>query len=130
VTPRATTALAVVAIAALTACAPSERPEVARGRSLFSELGCIACHRTDPRATLPTIGPSLARLVGREETFDDGTRGVVDEAYLRESLRDPDARTVAGFQRGVMSAGLGSARDRIKDETVLQALVAYIASLR
>jgi mono/diheme cytochrome c family protein len=109
---------------------PSEDAQTARGRALFTELGCAACHRTDAAATLPTIGPSLWQVVGRVERFADGTSTTVDAAYLRESVVDPDARTVAGFERGVMSAGLGAARERLADPEVVDALVRFVMSLR
>ena len=125
---------ALLALAAITfvSCdlVRSEDPQVARGRVLFRELGCVSCHRTDPAATIPTIGPSLWQLAGRVERFADGTSATVDEAYLRESMTDPDARTVAGFERGLMTAGLGAGRERLLDRAVVDALVRYVMSLK
>jgi cytochrome c oxidase subunit 2 len=122
----------VLAALALMSCnaGPGEDPQVSRGRVLFMELGCVACHRTDPAATAPTIGPSLWRVLGRVERFADGTSATVDADYLRQSMEDPDARTVAGFERGVMIAGLGSARERLRDPEVVEALVRYVTSLK
>lgn len=96
---------------------------------MFVELGCGSCHRTDARATTPTIGPSLAGLFGRQEVLSDGSTVHVDEVYLRESITSPDARTVAGYGSGVMAAGLGAARERLADPEVVDALIEYIRSL-
>ena len=125
-------ALLVLAALTLMSCdlGRGEDPEVARGRTLFRELGCAACHRTDAAASLPTIGPSLWQVVGRVERFADGTNSTVDEPYLRESMTDPDARTVAGFEPGVMTSGLGAGRERLLDPAVVDALVRYVMSLR
>ena len=131
---RLRTRLPALALAALTlmSCGlgASADPQAARGRALFRELGCATCHRTEAAATLPTIGPSLWQVLGRVERFSDGTSATVDAAYLRESMVDPDARTVAGFERGVMSAGLGAARERLADPEVVDALVRFVMSLR
>jgi cytochrome c551/c552 len=132
-TGRRTLLPAVLALTGLTlmSCGlgASEDPQIARGRALFRELGCVTCHRTDAAATLPAIGPSLWQVLGRVERFADGTSATVDAAYLRESMTDPDARTVAGFERGVMSAGLGAARERLADPEVVDALVRFVMSL-
>ena len=131
---RALLPVIALALAALTlmSCGlgASADPQTARGRALFTELGCATCHRTEAAATLPAIGPSLWQVLGRVERFSDGTSTTVDAAYLRESMVDPDARTVAGFERGVMTAGLGAARERLTDPEVVDALVRFVMSLR
>jgi hypothetical protein len=59
--------------------------------------------------------------------LDHGTAVVADEAYLRESIRDPSAKTVKGYAAGLMATVIhpGSLRDEQID-----ALVAYIKTLR
>lgn len=131
--PRALLASALLALAALTlvSCGGvSEDPQLARGRALFTQLGCVTCHRTDPTATTPAVGPSLWQAFGRVERFADGASAPIDAAYLRESMTNPDARTVAGFERGVMTAGLGAARERLSDPEVVESLVRYVMSLK
>jgi cytochrome c oxidase subunit 2 len=49
---------------------------------------------------------------------------VADDAYIRESILDPNAKIVAGFQPNVMPNFKG----QITEENVIQ-LIAYIKSL-
>ena len=42
--------------------------------------------------------PSLRGLFGSEVTLEGGEKVVADDAYLRESILSPGARTVQGFQ--------------------------------
>jgi hypothetical protein len=46
-----------------------------------------------------------------------------DEAYLTESIEDPDAKIVAGFRPGVMSAAI---KPHSVSKADAQALVAYL----
>ena len=53
----------------------------------------------------------------------DGSTVVVDENYIRESLLEPNAKVVAGFE-----AVMPTYQGRLKDDEIL-ALIAYIKSL-
>lgn len=64
-------------------------------KALAQERGCAACHSFDGTAG---IGPSWKGSYGNMRSFQDGTALVADEAYLRESMLQPAARVVAGFQ--------------------------------
>jgi cytochrome c2 len=97
---------------------PSSDPLVAQGEQLFQAKICFTCHSTDGS---PLIGPTLKDLFGRQEKLADGTDLVVDDAYIRESILDPNAKTVEGFVPGMMPPVLAGITD---DE--LTALVAYI----
>lgn len=61
--------------------------------------GCVGCHSLDGSAG---AGPTWQGIYGREEALDDGTTVVVDDAYIRESIYEPNANIVAGFQPNVM----------------------------
>lgn len=61
------------------------------GRALFQGLGCAACH------TNPKTGPSLAGLAGQTVQLEGGAAVRADDAYLRESIVDPVAKVVAGY---------------------------------
>jgi mono/diheme cytochrome c family protein len=89
------------------------------GQALFQELGCMGCHTGQPNA----VGPPLAGLIGEQVTLSDGQTITADEAYIRESILDPSARVVAGYQP-IMPSFQG----RISEEE-LTALVDYIRSL-
>lgn len=104
---------------------PREDPALAaRGESLANTYGCVSCHSPDGSAR---VGPTWKRLYGSVEVLEGGATVRAGEAYLRESVNDPDAKTVKGFPRGVMAGAIkpGSIPERDVD-----ALVAYIRSLR
>src|SRR5690606_39742663 len=71
------------------------------GQLFYTQLGCYACHSLDGT---PMVGPTWAGLYGREVELTTGERVVADEAYLRESIEDPDAKIVRGYAAGVMTA--------------------------
>lgn len=91
---------------------------VEQGRALADAKGCVACHTIDGS---PRVGPTWKGLHGKTETMADGSTALVDEAYLRSFIRDPQARHVKGFPP-VMP------KIELSDEE-LAALVAYIQSL-
>jgi cytochrome c oxidase subunit 2 len=99
----------------------------AQGAELFTRFGCVACHSVTGQAG---VGPSLKGLYGRRERMDDGTVILADDAYIRESIVQPDARTVNGYSRGVMAAGIAANLEEIRQPNNLNALVEYIKSLR
>jgi cytochrome c oxidase subunit 2 len=91
---------------------------VARGRALAASKGCVACHSNDGR---PGIGPTWKHLFGRNETMEDGSTALVDEAFVRGIIRDPKSRDIKGFPQVMPQVPMSD------DE--LDALVAYIRSL-
>lgn len=99
----------------------SADPLVVEGKALFASRICFTCHSTDGS---PLVGPTLKDLFGREEELDDGSKFVVDEAYVRESILEPNARTVKGFVAGMMPPVLGGVTD-----AELTSLIAYIKTL-
>ena len=90
-----------------------------QGEKLFADLACNTCHRDDSQAR----GPQLKGAFGHVVRFQDGTTGVMDENYIRESILNPQAKIVAGFQP-LMPTFQGVA----SEEQILQ-LIAYIRSL-
>jgi cytochrome c oxidase subunit II len=92
-----------------------------RGRQIAEQAGCLGCHSTDGTVR---IGPTLQGLFGRTVTLDDGTTVTADENYIRESILDPNAKIVRGFQP-VMPSYEG----RLSEEEVA-ALIAYIETLK
>ena len=67
---------------------------IEQGRQLAQSRGCLGCHSTDGSAG---VGPTWLGLFGKTETLADGSTVVVDAAYLKESITDPNARVVQGF---------------------------------
>lgn len=95
-------------------------PAVKRGKSVYVRLLCATCHSVNGARL---IGPTHLNLLGREETLTDGSRIVVDEAYLRESILDPQKRVVKDFPP-IMPA----MKDKITDAQ-LDDLIAYLRFL-
>lgn len=94
-------------------------PTEVRGRKLFDRHRCGSCHRQ----TAGARGPSLIGLFGRERRLESGETIVADESYLRESILQPAARIVAGYEP-LMPAYAG----QISEGEVLH-LIAYLKSL-
>lgn len=65
-----------------------------RGAKQFADLACSTCHLDSGQGR----GPSLHDIVGKPVELQDGTTVVVDEAYLRESILNSQAKVVKGFQ--------------------------------
>jgi len=82
------------AAAALTNLTPAER-----GQRLVSNNGCAACHSIDGSKG---IGPTWKGLAGSAVPLADGSSVVVDDAYLKESIKTPNAKIVEGFQPNAM----------------------------
>ncbi len=77
-----------------------ETPEE-RGEYWYTELGCATCHSLDG-ATENFAGPSWLNIYERDEKLDDGSVVVADDAYIRESILEPNAQIVDGYAANVM----------------------------
>lgn len=105
--------------AATIACqeAPAKEP-VARGRQIFQRLDCGQCHTIDGSGG--RIGPDLTHIGAVAATRRPGYTA---EQYIRESIVDPGAYIVPGYN-DVMPRGLA----RNLSPSDLDALIAYLAS--
>ena len=92
----------------------------ARGQKAFQDLACHTCHMEDAAGR----GPALAGLFGSQVKLADGSTAVADEAYLRESILNPQAKLVAGYQP-LMPTFQG-----LVSEEALMGLIEYIKSLQ
>lgn len=63
------------------------------GERLF-KLNCAGCHNINGVAA---TGPALNTIWGAEESLIDGTKVKVDENYISESIKYPNAKVVAGY---------------------------------
>jgi cytochrome c oxidase subunit 2 len=89
------------------------------GQSIFQQLGCSTCHRSDTQGR----GPNLVGLFGNPVQLEDGRIVIADENYIRESILSPAAKIVSGF-KPIMPVFQG-----LVSEEQLSALVAYIKTL-
>lgn len=69
------------------------------GKALVAQNGCSACHSIDGSKL---TGPTWRGLFGSQVTLSDGSTVAADEAYLTESIADPNAKVVQGFPPGIM----------------------------
>jgi len=90
------------------------------GAQLYKSKACYTCHTTDGG---PKVGPSFKGIFGHETELESGGKVKVDENYIRESILEPRAKVVKGFQP-VMPTYQGLLKDKQID-----ALIAYIKSL-
>lgn len=95
-------------------------PPAEAGALVYAKKGCNQCHTVNGT---PGVGPSFQGSFGHERHWADGTSGVMDENYIRESVLSPRAKVVAGFDP-VMPTFQG----RLK-EAEITALIAYLQSL-
>jgi cytochrome c oxidase subunit 2 len=102
--------------------APREATSLARvGEHVAVTRGCMRCHTADGT---PHIGPTWAGLFGSVVPLQGGGSALVDEAYITESMMDPELKLHARFPplmptyRGLLGA----------PET--GALIEYIRALR
>jgi cytochrome c oxidase subunit 2 len=97
----------------------SSNPVVA-GEKLFAEKACITCHVPDGTGR----SPSLNGVYGAQVLLADGSTVTADEAYIRESILQPNAKIVARYQ-----PLMPSFQGQLTEEQIL-ALIAYIKSLQ
>lgn len=74
----------------------------------------------------PRVGPTWKGLFGKERALADGSTVKADEAYLRESIVDPNAKIAKGFPSDVMPQDFGQKLS----EADIEAIIAYIKTLR
>ena len=114
-TPRAATTIALA------------KPTLEEGARLYQMIGCMACHSTDG-TTVGKVGPSWKGLAGSERQISKGIGKVkADAAYLRESITNPGAKVVSGFEKFDTGMPIYAG---ILNESQIESLVLYIQSLK
>jgi cytochrome c oxidase subunit 2 len=98
----------------------ADRSMALKGRGLFLKYQCITCHSANSQARAPVLEDLYLRRV----PLTDGSTVIADDNYLRESILNPKAKIVAGYQP-IMPPFAGQI-----DEAELQQVIAYIKSLR
>jgi cytochrome c oxidase subunit II len=90
------------------------------GEKLFTQLACVTCHLGNGTGR----GPSLNGVYGAKVLLADSTVVTADDEYIRESILQPKAKIVAGYQP-VMPTFQGL----VTEEQILN-LTAYVKSLQ
>ena len=99
--------------------ASSGESMVEAGQRQFQQLGCETCHKS----TATGRGPSLVGMYDKPVTLNNGQEIVVDSDYIRESILQPTAKIVAGYEP-IMPVFEG----QISEQSLLQ-IASYIKSL-
>jgi mono/diheme cytochrome c family protein len=110
----------------LAKAAASGPVSVEEGRRLFQAYGCVACHEIE-NPEITRLGPPLKGMFGRPREIAGGVlRVTADEAYIRESILEPAAKIVAGYESG--GTGMPSYAGVLTDAQV-ESLVLFIRGL-
>ncbi len=98
----------------------AEGSMASQGEKMFQQFGCSTCHLMDEQGRCP----NLRGMYGTNVLLSDGHTVLADDAYIRESILNPNAKIVAGFHGDIMPTFQG----QISEEGMLQ-LIEYIKSL-
>ena len=74
-------------------------PNADRGELIAGQNGCQACHSIDGSSL---VGPTWQNLYGAEVELDDGTVVIADDAFISESILEPNAKIVSGYPANAM----------------------------
>jgi cytochrome c oxidase subunit II len=88
------------------------------GEELFDKHDCLGCHTLDGSEG---AGPTFRALFGSTRKLHGGREVIADEAYLVESIVDPDAKVAEGYDEGTMPP---------YDELAAEDLAAMVEALR
>ena len=92
-----------------------------RGKKVYQEKGCSACHSVDGS---PIVGPTFKGLFGHKVELESGETITADENYIRHSILEPQAQIVKGYQP-VMPSFKGKLTDK-----EITGVIEYIKSLK
>lgn len=82
---------------------------------------CASCHTVDGTAS---TGPTWKDLYGKMETLTDGSQVLVDDAYIIQSIFEPGAKVVKGFEKQNMTSFRG-----LLNPVQVQGLIEYMKSI-
>jgi mono/diheme cytochrome c family protein len=94
----------------------------AEGAQVFQRVGCVACHSVDGTQAGKT-GPTLKGVYGSRVPLTGKAARVADDVYLLQSILEPGADIVQGFEPGMPSFR------GVLSEAQVRSLVMYIETL-
>lgn len=80
-----------------------QQQRVVAGAKLIVADSCAACHLNGPDSRL---APSFTSLAGHRVQLKDGHSALVNEAFLRRGLLDPESEELSGYASRPMIAAL------------------------
>jgi len=96
-----------------------EEVSASRGEQLITANACNACHSVDGSRL---VGPSFQGLYGAERNFADGSSTTADDEYITESIVQPDANIVEGYDNVMASYSYLS-------DGEIQSIIEYLKTL-
>ena len=92
-----------------------------KGEALFQQLGCVTCHQAE--ADRQGRCPNLHGIYGKSQELNSGKVVVADATYIRESILNPSAKIVKGYEN-IMPTFSG-----LVTEDGVQQLIEYVKSI-
>ncbi|WP_229253976.1 DUF6797 domain-containing protein [Dyadobacter sp. NIV53] len=93
-----------------------------RGKSLFQNMACAGCH-SEGLKTDGMYGPPFQNLFKAERHFEDGSKAIADEKYIRESILSPSVKVVKGYSPEMPSF------EGILTDPDIESIILYVKSL-
>jgi cytochrome c oxidase subunit II len=100
---------------------PDDLTQAQWGEKLFVQNGCSVCHARD--GVTQSQCPNMKDIWGRHETMTTGDVVTVDENYVQESIRKPQAKIVKGYTNLLMPTFALTDRQ-------IDAIIAYFKTLK
>jgi len=98
-----------------------DTPPAEYGEKLYKLRNCVGCHSNEPNKVV--VGPTFHNLYGYERPLQSGQTVVADEQYIRESILEPKAKIVQGY-----NPQMPSFKGQLSDDDIAS-LIAYMKSL-
>lgn len=95
-----------------------------QGSNLYQTMACANCHQPQDNVH----GPSLYGLFMSKVKLTSGETVVADDNYIRESIVNPHAKIVAGYQDIMQGYPVGEGQGYLSEEQIMS-LVAYVKTL-
>jgi cytochrome c551/c552 len=119
-TAQATTTSPATSSPGTTTSSQAAGGDATAGKAVFAANGCGSCHTFQPAGSSGTVGPDLDTTPAK----DAQKAGMPLDAFLKQSITDPNAFISPGFPKGVMPDTFGSSLSA----TQLADLVAFLGS--
>jgi cytochrome c oxidase subunit 2 len=108
---------AVIALSMIACQEPPATEPVARGRQVYRQQGCAQCHQIEGSGG--RLGPDLSHIATVAATRRPGAAA---EDYVRESIEQPGAYIVPGFN-DIMPRALGQGLSEFDRESLIRYLM-------
>jgi cytochrome c oxidase subunit 2 len=100
------------------AAPPASGGPSASGKSVFASNGCSSCHTLKAAGATGKVGPDLDKLAAEAQKA-----GKPLDAFVRESIVDPNAYVEPGYPKGVMPPDFGTSIPKAQLDALVQYLV-------